>query len=127
MSHDHRLAHHETPALKRFSFLCCLTTFLCLLIGSVAAFANAPLPAYNWDTASRRGYRIDTATITNIRLLKCKEKVVIDQQSKSARVIPFVWICETEVSAAGVTYSDGEIPPAKVKKEKIQNEAEVEK
>jgi hypothetical protein len=96
-----------------------------LLLGS--AFANAPLPAYNWDTARRHGYRIDTGTITNIRLLKCKEKVFIDPQSKAVVVVPFVWICETEVSAAGVTYTDEEIPPAKVKKDKISSEAEVEK
>jgi hypothetical protein len=101
-------------------------TCVLLLLSALAcprpAAANSPLPSI-WElTGRKRGYRIDPDTITHISLLKCKEKVILDPHSRQNVVVPFVWTCEVEVEAQGVTYGDGELPAAKVKRDKIEDQ-----
>jgi hypothetical protein len=64
-----------------------------LLLATIAS-ANAPLPKVGDE--KRTLPVIDIATITRIRLLRCK-----------ATEDPNTAICETEVKFAAITYKDG--------------------
>jgi hypothetical protein len=90
---------------------------------ATTAHAHAPIPSYNWKEKQAQAFP-NLSTITNIDLLRCEEKIVLDPQTHRPQVVPGKWICKTEVSAVAVTYTPGK-QSAKVKKTKIDASEEI--